>query len=339
MNGNDKNKRNADEPQASKQVDEKSENETNTKQKEEKKGRTKHYPSFTNTENHKPINTKERCNGCKKQFYDLYSHKKNSLTCKNNLNLDKAMRQCRSQTNEQEEPNNGNFEMERKQQHTDIPKPEGPGKPVLSCLDSNSWLNDEVINQYLKLVNELDKSAFMFTSFFHTAFREGGFKRVKSYYRKSELLEYRELYIPVHKENHWILITYNGTELVAYDPFNYPQSSLKERKRLLDQNKKRLLNILSQLEMKYFKPIFVLKKKLFKGLSLHVKVPPEIPAQNNSWDCGVFLTTFVKYLILKKTFNFDCESMNSIRKTMKMELQNGQLTMTNSDQEQIFMTL
>ena len=86
---------------------------------------------------------------------------------------------------------------------------------------------------------------FIYTSFFHTAYREGGFKRVKNYYRKYELLDYRELYIPVHTDNHWYLIVFNVTELVAIDPFNYPQSSIEEKKHLLEKNKKTLLRGLS----------------------------------------------------------------------------------------------
>ena len=118
----------------------------------------------------------------------------------------------------------------------------------------------------MKLIGALDMKVFIFTSFFHTAFREGGFKRVQNYYRKYELLDFRELYIPVHKDNHWFLIVLNGTELVAIDPFNYPQSSTEEKKKLLEKNKKTHLRGLSHLEKMYFKPLFARKNKLFKPM-------------------------------------------------------------------------
>ena len=212
---------------------------------------------------------------------------------------------------------------------------EEQGQTLLSCLDSNNWLNDEVINEFLKLVNNLDSEAFIFTSFFHTAFREGGFKRVKNYYRKYNLLNYRELYIPVHKNNHWFLIILNGTELVAIDPFNYPQSNAKEKKILLEKNKKAHLRGLIQLEKTYFKPLFASRNKHFTPLSLRVRVPPEIPAQNNSWDCGVFLATIVKYMVLKKTFDFETKSMIDIRKAMKTELEIGKLRISSQTEEDI----
>merc|ERR1711888_212551 len=51
----------------------------------------------------------------------------------------------------------------------------------LTCLFSPNWLNDEVINTYLKLLNRHNSKVFMFESQFHEAFLEGGFERVQNY--------------------------------------------------------------------------------------------------------------------------------------------------------------
>ena len=169
-----------------------------------------------------------------------------------------------------------------------------------SSLEGINWLNDEVINDYLRIVNNMDPNIFIFSSYFHTAFREGGFKRVKSYYRKHKLLEYEQLFIPVHKDSHWFLIRYNGKVLEAYDPYNYPEAASSERSRQLELNKKDLMKILKQIEEKYFKPLFTLNGKSFTPLTLIVKIPPDIPSQNNSSDCGVFLLTMVNYLVMKE---------------------------------------
>ena len=64
------------------------------------------------------------------------------------------------------------------------------------------------------------------------------------------------------------------------------------------------MKMLQQLEQNYFKPLFGMKNKVFKPLTLSVKLPPDIPAQNNLCDCGVFLVTFVKNLVMGKAFNF-----------------------------------
>ena len=81
----------------------------------------------------------------------------------------------------------------KEETHQEMPLNKEKSKQYLSCLDSNKWLNDETINEYMQLVGSLDMDVFIYTSFFHTAYREGGFKRVKNDYRKYELLDYREL--------------------------------------------------------------------------------------------------------------------------------------------------
>ena len=131
-----------------------------------------------------------------------------------------------------------------------------------STLEGTNWLNGDVINDYLKMINDMDEKILIFSSYFHTAFREGGFKRVKSYYRKHDLLGYKHLYIPVHKDNHWFLIIYSHNVLEAYDPYNYPQASSSERLGLLEHKKKSLMKIMKVLEDKYFKPLFKLKNNL-----------------------------------------------------------------------------
>ena len=294
-----------------------------------------------NKENGKSIKA-SKCKGCKKEYNNLSNHLKRSFSCQDYYNIDDLINLCQSTPNphtefrkeESKDKHVEGLKLIKKEIHQEIPLTKEKAHQYLSCLDSNNWLNDETINEYTKLVGTLDTEVFIYTSFFHTAYREGGFKRVKNYYRKYELLDYRELYIPVHKDNHWYLIMFNGTELVAIDPFNYPQSSTEKKKILLKKNVKKHLKGLSQLEKMYFKPLFASKNKQLKPLSLRVRVPPEIPAQDNSWDCGVFLATFLKYLVLKKEFNFETKSMIGIRKLMKNELEMGHLSISNTEELQ-----
>ena len=49
----------------------------------------------------------------------------------------------------------------------------------LSCLMSPNWLNDNVINTYLELLRKKDESVFMFSTYFHTSFRDGGSIRLR----------------------------------------------------------------------------------------------------------------------------------------------------------------
>ena len=169
------------------------------------------------------IDKSNKCKGCKREYKNLSTHVKRLYTCQNYYKNDELMSLCQFATIPQEDFWNDGSKEDKKEELDTIQKETFQERTVqqdkefLSCLEANNWLNDEIINQYMKLIGALDMKVLIYTSFFHTAFREGGFKRVQNYYRKYELLDYRELYIPVHKDNHWFLIIFNGTELVAID--------------------------------------------------------------------------------------------------------------------------
>ena len=58
----------------------------------------------------------------------------------------------------------------------------------LTCLYNPNWLTDLVINRYLDILKSKDDSVFTYSSFFYTAFMSGGFERVKTYYRRENIL-------------------------------------------------------------------------------------------------------------------------------------------------------
>ena len=60
-------------------------------------------------------------------------------------------------------------------------------------------------------------------------------------------------------------------------------------------------------------------------IKIRVKMPPKIPAQNNSFDCGVFLLAFAKYLVFEKEFNFSNGHMRSMRMEIKREIVAGNI--------------
>ena len=158
----------------------------------------------------------------------------------------------------------------------------------LSCLLSPNWLNDNVINTYLEILRKEDESVFMFSTIFHTSFRDGGFEKVKNYYRRHNILSFRMIFIPVHLSNHWFLITFNGSEIVSYDPYDFPGASGMKKQMLVDDNKKMHESILEVLKMTYFKPLYCQNEKHWTDPKTRVMIPPQIPCQLNNHDCGVF---------------------------------------------------
>ena len=53
------------------------------------------------------------------------------------------------------------------------------------------------------------------------------------------------------------------------------------------------------------------------------KVPPQTPEQLNTFDCGVFMLMFVKYLCMGKELSFSGEDMSKFREQIKEELLMG----------------
>ena len=195
----------------------------------------------------------------------------------------------------------------------------------LTCLFSPNWLNDEVINQYLKLLNSVDNEVFIFTTYFYNSFSTHGFETVQNYYRKYNLFSYKTILIPVHHGSHWFLITYNGDKLESYDPFNYPGTTSQERKEKLEENYQLHLQMLTSLKDNYWKQLFHKHNKPFNEPSIIVHLPPSIPSQDNGHDCGVFLLSFAKCIVFKRSFNFSTGDMIQIRDIIRGELQFGKI--------------
>ena len=200
----------------------------------------------------------------------------------------------------------------------------------LSCLLSPNWLNDNVINTYLELLKKRDESIFMFSTFFHTSFEDGGFEKVQNYYRRHDILSYRMIFIPVHLSNHWFLITYDGSEIVSYDPYDFPGSGGLKKQMLVRENKQMHDSILENLKENYFKPLYSKYEKQWKDLNTKVLIPPQIPCQLNNHDCGVFLCMFAKNLILKHKFDFSARDMIQFRDTIHRELSSGKIDVSGN---------
>ena len=102
---------------------------------------------------------------------------------------------------------------------------------------------------------------------------------------------------------------------------------MKEKDRnYWEKNKVFHKNILSNLKTNYFEPLFQKYNKQWQDIDLRVKLPPEIPAQENNHDCGVFLLMFAKCIVMKLAFDFNTENMIKIRDTIREEINAGKTT-------------
>ena len=200
----------------------------------------------------------------------------------------------------------------------------------LTCLFSPNWLNDEVINTYLKLLNRHNSKVFMFESQFHEAFLEGGFERVQNYYQRKNVLSFEKIFIPIHNGNHWFLIIFDVNELTSFDPYNYPGIDGGKKQELIENNKQFHTKLLTNLKDNYFQPLFQKYDKAWHNLAIRVRLPPEIPSQENNHDCGVFLLMFAKCVLMNLDFNFDTTDMIHIRDQIRKEIMTGSTLPDNS---------
>ena len=193
----------------------------------------------------------------------------------------------------------------------------------LTCLFSPNWLNDEVINTYLKLLSRHNSNIFMYESQFHTAFLEGGFERVQNYYRRMRVLSFEKIFIPIHNGTHWFLVIFDVDKLTSFDPYNYPGIDGRKKQELIENNKLFHTKLLTNLKDNYFQPLFKKYNKVWHDLAIRVKLPPEIPSQENNHDCGVFLLMFAKCELMNLDFNFDTTDMIHIRDQIREEILTG----------------
>ena len=69
------------------------------------------------------------------------------------------------------------------------------------CLNTEVWLNDQIINSYGELISE------QYNSFvFHTRFLEKGFQKT---WINAEIWTKRLVFFPMHENSHWYLIVFD----------------------------------------------------------------------------------------------------------------------------------
>ncbi|PIA61430.1 hypothetical protein AQUCO_00300742v1 [Aquilegia coerulea] len=191
---------------------------------------------------------------------------------------------------------------------------------VLQCLRHGAWLNDEVINLYLELLKEREKrdpKRFLKCHFFSTFFYKklisgkGGydFKAVRRWTTQRKigygLIECDKIFVPIHKEVHWCLAIINKKD----QKFQY-LDSLKGRD-------SKVLNVLAR----YY--VDEVKDKSAKDIDVsswtHEYVD-DLPAQENGWDCGMFMIKYADFYSRGLGLCFNQENMPYFRKRTIKEI-------------------
>lgn len=179
-----------------------------------------------------------------------------------------------------------------------------------SSRNAQWYLNDLVINDYLKLCMEKYPDVYCFETFFYTTLVQFGYARVERWTKRVNIFSKRLLLIPVNvvQQNfcHWALLCVNVHKktICYYDSLQRKGDAsrcIKEISRYLCREH---------------------RTKLGTDLPLADWTYPIVnpPVQNNGMDCGVFVCTFSEYLCRGAEFNFDYTHIVSFRQLILYEL-------------------
>ncbi|OMO53672.1 Peptidase C48, SUMO/Sentrin/Ubl1 [Corchorus capsularis] len=184
---------------------------------------------------------------------------------------------------------------------------------VLQCLRPGQWLNDEVINLYLELLKERENrepGKFLKCHFFNTFFYKKlvspdgsyNYRAVKRWTSQKKLgyslIDCDKIFVPIHKDIHWCLAVINKKD----QKFQYLDS--------LKGKDPRVLNALA----KYF--VEEVKDKSGKDIdvsSWEREFVGDLPAQQNGFDCGMFMLKYIDFYSRGLRLCFDQEHMPYFR--------------------------
>lgn len=177
-------------------------------------------------------------------------------------------------------------------------------KKDLDLLLNNKWLNDEIINYYLSMIQKRSEhnkdvpKVHCFNTFFYLKCQNAGVNSIAKWVRKIDFPKLDILIVPVHSEVHWFLATIDirNKAISYYDSLNGTYEECIET-------------------MKTIVATYIDKTNMYS-----IYIDKEIPQQKNGYDCGVFLCVFAEYLSRYSEFDFDQEDMVYFRRKISYEI-------------------
>lgn len=185
----------------------------------------------------------------------------------------------------------------------------------LRTLKPGQWLNDEVINAYLRLVDgELENSSsrvrvvntFFFDQYLKDSKNIGKILRILSK-KRIDVNKIDVLYIPININNmHWSFVILDLEKGIATYCDSLKNASIPSHKEIVN-----LGNLLQNQRAK-------IKEKFIKA-TLH----PSFSKQNNSYDCGVFMLKGIDELARFSKLSFFQQDVDYLRHLICLELLQG----------------
>lgn len=175
-------------------------------------------------------------------------------------------------------------------------------KRDFKTLTPGRWLNDTVIEFYMKHIEADNSETVCFNSFFFTALSERGYQGVRRWMKrkKADIFQLHKIFVPINlNQNHWVLgmVDIKNKKIVYADSL-CSSSSMN----------KRVFSILKLLQN------YVIEEsggKIGKDFKLE---PVSCPQQPNGFDCGVFVFMNSLYLSKGLPLTFEADESTNMRK-------------------------
>ena len=191
-----------------------------------------------------------------------------------------------------------------------------PGAEDLLLLRGCNWLNDNIIDFYLSMIEYRSlthtnlPSIYVYSIHFYPKLCKGGHRAVAKWTKDRDIFDYDLLLIPIHLGNHWCLATVDPKARVI---------------RYFDSKRNDNLPCLNTLD-EYLREEHRLRKlQLLAPGAFRLKHVKTAPQQKNNYDCGVFVCTTAEYLARGEDLSFSEADMPNIRKRMVEEIKSNSL--------------
>ena len=185
----------------------------------------------------------------------------------------------------------------------------------LDRLTGETWLNDKIINGYLKIIsdrssnnayrNEKLPKVYAMSSYFFENLMSRGTPAVVKWTKYVDIFEFDLILVPIHLPKHWCLavVDFRCPGVFYYDSLG-------------SHNMSALNLILEYLQVEH-------KKKRKTELDIKkfaMEIVEDCPKQDNSWDCGVFVCKVAEFLSRNVKPRFSQQDMPFFRKLMFYEI-------------------
>ena len=261
-------------------------------------------------ENHNQINKiKENKNIIDEEIEitEIDLREKENIEINNNTNIDSKINE-NNQMNEIKEnimkleflnneinKNIDKFNIKKRINYIDIEKREFD-----ILIKPYEWLNDNIINSYISLIqNNFKNNTYFYNDFYikvSNNYKNYNFQGVKRYTKNLNILEKEKIIFPINIQNHWIMCYIDVKDNLFYylDP-KYGTKYITEIYNNINKWYKDITETNNDLILKDIK----------------------IPKQSNSYDCGVFVLAFIFFLSTNRNIDYLIEDyMKFFRKKL-----------------------